>query len=312
VTSVASTFVAMSTEALIAHHTPDRVKGRASGWFQAGNLGGEGIGGGAGLWMAQHLSAPWISAVVLGLACVLCALALLRIHGPERAFVQGPSAQRLEHGLPTTLIRQWSNLLAVLKGLCVLVTSRRGFLALLIVFLPLTTGAASNLWAAVADGWHASADTVALVNGTLTGVAAAFGCLVGGFFCDQMDRKTAYLAYGGAQALCLVAMALAPHTVGMFAGFTLLYAVLNGMGYAAFSAVVLEAIGARAAATQYNVYASLSNMPILYMGLAEGWAYTRFGASAMLYLGAAIAVVAIVVFASASAVTTRRTPALAS
>jgi MFS transporter, PAT family, beta-lactamase induction signal transducer AmpG len=311
VMSVATTFVAMSTEALIAHHTPDAVKGRASGWFQAGNLGGNGIGGGVGLWMAQHLSAPWISTAVLGLACVLCTMALLWIHAPSRAFPAAPVGEQPEHGLPPALIRQWSNLVAVLKGLWALVTSRRGFLALLVVFLPVTTGAASNLWAAVADGWHASADTVAVVNGTLKGVACAFGCLVGGFVCDRMDRKAAYLAYGAAQALCVVAMALVPHTVGMFAAFTLLYAVLNGMGYAAFSAVVLETIGAGAAATQYNVYASLSNMPILYMGLAEGWTYTRFGASAMLYLEAVVAAVAVVVFASASALTSRRAAALA-
>ena len=97
----------------------------------------------------------------------------------------------------------------------------------------------------------------------------------------------------------------------MFAVFTLLYAVLNGMGYAGFSAVVLETIGAAGAATQYNVYASLSNTPILYMGLIEGWAYTRFGASAMLYVEAALAAVAIVVFASASAATSRRRAVLA-
>ncbi len=308
--SVATTFVAMSVEALIAHHTPDKVKGRASGWFQAGNLGGDGIGGGAGLWMAQHLSAPWISAAVLGLACVLCTLALMRIHEPARGR-HVPAADRAQHGLPPALVRQWSNLLAVLRDLWSLLRSRRGFLALLIVFLPLTTGAASNLWAAVADGWHASADTVALVNGALKGVGCALGCLVGGFICDRLDRKTTYLLFGAAQALCVVVMALAPHTASMFAGFILLYAVLNGMGYASFSAVVLEVIGASTAATQYNVYASLSNMPILYVGLAEGWTYTRFGASAMLYLEAALAIAAIAVFASASAVTSRSKTALA-
>jgi MFS transporter, PAT family, beta-lactamase induction signal transducer AmpG len=309
--SLATTFVAMSTEALIAHHTPDGVKGRASGWFQAGNLGGQGVGGGAGLWMAGHLSASWISPAVLGLACVLCSLALLWIREPARAFPAGSVAGRARHRLPPALIRQWSNLLTVLKGLWLLVTSRRGFLALLVVFLPITTGAASNLWAAVSGGWHASADTVALINGALGGTACALGCLGGGFVCDRLDRKTAYLLYGAAQALCVVAMAVAPHTERMFAAFTLLYAVLNGMGYAAFSAVVLETIGASAAATRYNVYASLSNMPILYMGLAEGWTYTRFGASAMLYLEAALAVAAMLVFASASALTSRRKVALA-
>jgi len=302
--SVATTFVAMSVEALIAHHTPEGIKGRASGWFQAGNLGGAGLGGGTGLWMAQHLSAPWISAAVLGLACLLCGLALLPISEPARARSRDPAAGR-GHAFPPALVHQWSNLLLVLKDLWVLVRSRRGFLALLVVFLPITTGAASNLWAAVADGWNASANTVALVNGTLGGAASAAGCFVGGYFCDRISRKSAYLLYGAAQALCAVAMALAPHSESMYAAFTLVYAVLNGMGYAAFSAVALETIGAKAAATEYNVFASLSNMPILYMGLAEGWAYTRFGASAMLYTEAALAAVAIVVFAGASAVTAR-------
>jgi MFS family permease len=309
--SAATTFLAMSTEALIAHHTADHVKGRASGWFQAGNLGGQGVGGGAGLWMAQHLSAPWISSAVLGGACVLCTLALMWVPEPAREHSRGTGQHNAGGGFQPALKQQWSNLTAVLKGLWTLARSRRGFLALLVVFVPVTTGAASNLWAAVADGWSASADTVALINGTLGGFACAFGCLIGGLFCDRLDRKTAYLLYGAAQALCAVAMALAPHTESMFAVFTLLYAVLNGMGYAGFSAVVLETIGAAGAATQYNVYASLSNTPILYMGLIEGWAYTRFGASAMLYVEAALAAVAIVVFASASAATSRRRAVLA-
>jgi len=307
--STATTFLAMSVEALIAHHTPNEVKGRASGWFQAGNLGGSGLGGGAGLWMAQHLSAPWISSVALGLACVVCAAALRWIPEPIHTRARGtgdPAA-----GFRSVLSQLWSSLASVLKDLWIMVRSRSGFLALLVVFLPIGTGAASNLWAAVAGGWHASADTVALVNGTLNGVLSAVGCLIGGYFCDRLDRKTAYLLYGAVQATCAVAMALAPHTESMFIAFTLLYAVLNGLAYAGFSAVALETIGLSAAATKYNVYASLSNMPILYMGLVEGWAYTRRGASGMLYAEAALAAVAIVIFASASAVTSRHRPALA-
>jgi MFS transporter, PAT family, beta-lactamase induction signal transducer AmpG len=309
--SVASTFLAMSVEALIAHHTPEHLKGRTSGWFQAGNLGGAGLGGGAGLWMAQHLSATWISSAALAVSCVACALALPWIDEPARARARGAVSLNARAGLRLALDQQWSRLLAVLKDLWAMVGSERGFLALLVVFLPITTGAASNLWAAVADSWRASADTVALVNGTLGGFASALGCLAGGFFCDRLNRKAAYLLYGVAQALCAVAMALAPHTESMFAVFTLLYAVLNGMGYAAFSAVALETIGKSAAATQYNAFASLSNTPIMYMGLVEGWAYTRLGASAMLYAEAVLAAGAIVVFASASTFAARRRPALA-
>jgi predicted MFS family arabinose efflux permease len=179
-----------------------------------------------------------------------------------------------------------------------------------VVFLPIGTGAASNLWSSVADSWSASADTVALVTGTLGGVASMVGCMFAGPVCDWLDRKTAYVLYGVAQALCAVGMALAPHTETMFAAFTLLYAFSNGMAYAGFSAVALETIGVGSAATLYNVYASLSNMPILYMSLVEGWAYQHHGASAMLYTEATAAILAIVVFASASTVSSRRAATL--
>ena len=305
--STATTFVAMSTEALVAHHTPAELKGRASGWFQAGNLGGAGLGGGAGLWMAQHLAQLWISAAVLAAVCLMSALALLWIREPARAGARAVSAD----GSPrfqSALSLQWSNLLRVLKDVWAMVKSRRGFLALLVVFLPITTGAASNLWPAVADGWQASADTVALVNGTLGGVVQMIGCLLGGYVCDRLSRKNAYLLYGSAQALCAVAMALAPRTEGMYALFTMVYALLNGMGFAGFSAVALETIGLGSAATEYNVFASLSNMPILYMGLIEGWAYAHHGSSAMLYSEAALAAISIAVFAAAAAATARTKP----
>jgi MFS transporter, PAT family, beta-lactamase induction signal transducer AmpG len=40
ISSLAVTFLAMSVESLMAYDTPDSERGRAAGWFQAGNLGG--------------------------------------------------------------------------------------------------------------------------------------------------------------------------------------------------------------------------------------------------------------------------------
>jgi MFS family permease len=308
--SVATTLVAMATEALIAHHTPDGVKGRASGWFQAGNLGGQGLGGGAGLWLAQHVAAGWVSPAALAAACASSALALMWIPDVTRRPYEASGGEAAA-GLLAGLERAWLQLKTLLRDLWQMASSRRGFLALLVVFLPMGTGSASNLWAAVADGWRASADTVALINGTLGGFASMLGCLTGGFLCDRLDRKVAYVLYGLAQAACAVAMALAPHSETMFAAFTLGYAVLNGMAFAGFSAVALETIGLSAAATQYNVFASLSNMPILYMALAEGSAYARYGASAMLYTEAGMAVLAVFIFVATTAAFSRRAQALA-
>ena len=72
VSNFAVTFLGMATDSLMAYGTPRELKGRAGGWFQAGNLGGAGLGGGAGLWLAQRLPAPWMAGAILAVACLLC------------------------------------------------------------------------------------------------------------------------------------------------------------------------------------------------------------------------------------------------
>jgi predicted MFS family arabinose efflux permease len=286
VASTASTFLAMSVESLMAYSTPDAQRGRAGGWFQAGNLGGQGLGGGAGLWLAQHFGEPWLPAVVLAGVSLACCAALALIPEPPPA----PRGETVAHSVRGVLRDLWS-----------VARSRGGFLALLVCFLPIGTGAAANLLAAIANDWRASADTVALVTGALGGVASAIGCFIGGYLCDRMDRKTAYWVFGLAQALCAVAMAITPRTQAVYIAFVMLYWLITGFAYAAFSAVVLEAIGQGAAATKYNLFASLSNMPIAYMTLVDGWAHTRWGAGAMLCVEAAIGVAAIALFIAVAA-----------
>ena len=198
----------------------------------------------------------------------------------------------------------------VARDLWSVAKSRTGALALLICFLPIGTGAASGLWSAVADDWHASADTVALVTGVASGIVSAAGCFIGGWLCDRMGRKSAYALFGALLALCAVAMAAAPRTETMFIVFTTVYSLIAGLTYAGFSALVLETIGRGAAATKYNLFASLSNMPIAYMIVVDGWAHTRWGSGGMLYAEAAIGVLALCAFAAVAAATrTRRSAA---
>ena len=291
ISNVASTFLAMATESLMVYNTPPELQGRAGGWFQAGNLGGNGLGGGAGLWLAQTLPDPWMAAAVIAIACVLCCAALWFVPEPP-PLARGPHYGRI--------------LVAVWKDLWQVARSRLGILALLICFLPIGSGAATNLWAAVADDWYASANTVALATGVFSGIVSALGCLVGGYGADRMDRKTAYALYGLLMAISTIAMALAPRTESMYVVFTLIYAFIQGLTYAGFTAVVLETIGLGAAATKYNLYASLSNMPIAYMTLVDGWAHTRWGAAGLLNVEAAFGVVGIVVFMAVAMMLPRR------
>ena len=163
-TNFAVTFLGMATDSLMAYGTPPELKGRAGGWFQAGNLGGSGLGGGAGLWLAQRLPTPGAAAAILALACLACSFALFFISEPASTIRQA------------RLVKTFTE---VLKDLWAVARSRLGFLALFLCFLPIGSGAASNLWSAVAGDWRASADTVALVTGVLNGILSAAGWVDG-------------------------------------------------------------------------------------------------------------------------------------
>lgn len=274
IASLATTFMGMSVESLMAYSTPDELKGRAGGWFQAGNLGGAGLGGGLGLWLAARVPEPWMASAVVGVLCIGCAFALLAV----------PSPPRVGHGSLAAGLRE------SVRDLWTVVRERSGIIALILCFVPIGSGAASGLWSAVAGEWSASADTVALVTGTLGGVVSAIGCITGGWICDRMDRKTAYVLYGLLQAVCAIAMALLPRSEIWFVVLTTAYAFIAGLTYAGFSAFVLEVIGKGAAATKYSVYASLSNMPIWYMTNVDGWAHDRWGSGGMLFTEATLCI----------------------
>ncbi len=284
--SLSTTFLAMAAENLMAHATSDTEKGRAGGWYQAGNLGGQGIGGGAALWIAQHSAVVWLPGAAMAALFMACCLALFFITEP-------PTGHRHDsylHSLRNVAVDVWNTAKA-----------RSGYLALLICFMPIGSGAASNLWSAVAGDWHAGADTVALVNGVLGGMVSAVGCVIGGYLCDRMDRKWAYALFGIVLAVATLAMAAAARSEAMFVTFTLLYAFIQGFNYASFSAVVLEAIGRGAAATKYNIFASLSNFPIQYVALLDGWAYERWHTNGFLAADALTGLIGVVIFFAISA-----------
>jgi MFS transporter, PAT family, beta-lactamase induction signal transducer AmpG len=285
--SLAATVTTISGSSLLAHGTLEDEKGRAGGWSQAGNLGGTGLGGGLGLWLTQH--APvWISGTALGLLCIATAIALL--------FLGDPSAEHRSQ----TLSRSLAN---VGRECWALLTTSRGALAFFLMLLPIGEGAAQNLWSAVANDWHASADAVALSNGVLGGVASIVGCLIGGWICDLIDRKTAYCLFGLVIAAVAVAMALPPRTEAVFVGFVLLYALLMGFCYAAFAAVVFETIGKGAAGTKSNLLSGISNVPLIYVGIFDGMGHDRWGANGLLYVDAALGVAGVAVFVAVALTT---------
>ena len=144
-------------------------------------------------------------------------------------------------------------------------------------------------------------------QGYTAGIVMAIGCFVGGWLCDRIHPRTAYALIGLGLAVVAAGMALSPKTVGTYVAWSLVYVLGVGLAYAAFTAVVLNAIGWRSAATKYNLFASLSNYPIWWLGLALGRIADVRDPDAMLLAEAGFAVVAVVAFLLATQLV-RRTP----
>ena len=271
ISQVAATLIVLPVGGLMAHTVPDEEKGRAAGWYQAGNLGGTGIGGGAGVWLAAHFSKETAGGA-LGLAMMASAAALYFVSDVRLATGERISARMRLLG----------------RDILSMVRSAIPLFTIVLVASPIGSGAMNNLWSAVAPDWHANPDTVALVTGLLNGVVSAIGSVAGGWVADRFGRWWAYFGSGAIMAVVTIIMAVAPRTSFAYAAGVLAYAAWGGVAYAAFSAVVLFAIGRGAASTKYATLSSLGNLPVIYMTAVNGWAHDRFGTAGMLHIGSAL------------------------
>lgn len=286
--SVAATVTSMAVARFMAIDTPDELKGQAGGWSQAGNLGGSGLGGGAGLWLAVHTGHPWIAGAVLGVVCMASALPLLTLAEPGRV------ADGRSYG--ETLVETARDVLSLAR-------TRIGLLACFIMLLPIGSGGLTQLWGAIGKDWGADADMVALVGGLLSGLVSIPGCIAGGYLADRIDKKTAYNLFGLGLAAVTAAMVFGPRTPASFLVFACLYNLVVGFCYGAYSAVTLEAIGKGAAATKFNLISSISNVPLLVVTLVDGWAETKFGASGMLWAETVMGVGGVALYCAVAAAT---------
>jgi len=281
VVSIASSFLGMAADSLMAHDTAPERRGAAGGWSQAGNLGGSGIGGAAGLWVADHFHSLPIAGIVVMSATAACAFALLF----------APKAHP---------VSSHSNYLATLRLVVAdcwqVCKARAGWLTLFVLVLPLGAGGAAQLAAGLSKEWRVTPGLLIAVNG-LSGLVIAAAALVGGYICDRMDRKTAYVLFGVLGGAICAGVAFMPRTPEWFVVLALAYSAALGMSYAAFSAATLEAIGGGAAATKYTLFASISNIPVALMPALDGWADTHWGVGALLWTEFGTAAAAGVLFA---------------
>ncbi len=286
VASLINSMVGMSIEAIISANSTRAEHGRISAWFQTGNLGGFGLGGGLGLFLIERASKPWIAGAVLGTVFLACCAGLLFVEDVRPKAGQAVVAS-VKH---------------VFRDLYDMVRTQGGLLAAFLCLMPVGTGAvqATLTQAEIAAQWGAGETEVMLIQGLFSAVVMTAGCFAGGWVVSRMHPQTGYAFIGLGLAGVAVAMGLGPATVAAYVVGNLVYSFGVGLAYSAFTAVALNAMGEGSGATKYNVFASLSNFPIWWLGLLLGQVAGKYGGVGALYVEAAIGVVGVAVFFAAT------------
>lgn len=280
VSQIASTFIMSPSSAYLAKIVSPGLKGRAAGWFQAGNLGGMGLGGGAGIWLYENVNYT-ASTIVLAAASLLCLFALLKL--PDSPAIR-------EQTFRNQLIQTGREVKDLIK-------SRVAVFTIFLIVTPIGSGAAGNLWSSVSSDWHVSADMVALVTGSLSGVISIAGCIVGGWLADKRNRWWSYL--GGSLLMVTVTLCMMqlPFDSLHYSGGVIAYAFATGIVNAGFSALLMFAIGNKGmASTKYALLSSLGNLPVVYMTAIDGWAHDAYGIKGMLLLESLAGLAFIIIF----------------
>jgi MFS family permease len=268
---------------LMAKVIPSDRFGRAGAWNNIGNLGAGALGGYATMELASR-AGPRVVAIAVLLMTALPSLAILWV--PEE-----PEPKRTPRELFAAM---WQDVWSTVK-------SRPGWTGILLCASPVGTAALIGVFSSLANDYHASDRMVNLVNGFWNGVLTAGGCFLGGFLCDRMNRRLAYLISGGLTAACGLAMAAAPISPTTYAYGVLVYYFITGLNYASFSAFVLEIVGGEqrgAAATRYTLFTAAANGAIAYVGWLDGVGYRRWGPRGQLVVDAGLNLGGIVALAA--------------
>jgi MFS family permease len=262
---------------LMAAGLTDAQRGKAGGWYNAGNLSGGGISAWIAAMMTSDGYPAWQFGGVLALMMVGPALVMLFVHEPLRK-------------MEGTLIDAIARLLGEVKAF---LWTKAGITGILLCLSPVGTAALANYFSGVAQDYVTHdlagelaklppdvaaklvdshvAHMIGIVSGLGGQIITAVGSIAGGFICDRTNRRAMYLLSGVLTAIVGLAMALSPTSESTFIYGGLTYALVTGFCYAAFTATVLETIGkdTKSASTRYSMFTAAGNVAIAYVGLID-------------------------------------------
>jgi MFS transporter, PAT family, beta-lactamase induction signal transducer AmpG len=175
------------------------------------------------------------------------------------------------------------------------VVRKRDVLVALALFLaPAGSFALTNTLGGLGVDFHASERMV----GALGGVGTCFAGIVGSLLLMPLARlmplRPLYLAIGIAGAVFTATLLMLPHTPATFGVAMVGENIFQALAFAGAVAICLETIGRDnpLAATQFGLLSGATALPIVYMGVIDGRAYSWHGVTGEYVADAGISLVA--------------------
>jgi PAT family beta-lactamase induction signal transducer AmpG len=170
---------------------------------------------------------------------------------------------------------------------------RRKVLIVLFLFLsPCSSFALTNLLGGLGADFHASAGVISLAGGVGTFIPGIVGCALFPIFARRLPLRFFYLANGIVGSVFTLSLLALPHTTGTFALAMFGEFLFQAVSFAVQIGIVFEAIGPDnpLAATTFSFLTAATNVPVAYMMLADGHAYSARGIAGSFGLDASICI----------------------
>lgn len=253
-------------------------KNSLSKWMNIANTCGIGIAAVLGGELVRHLPIP-LAATLLGATVLL----------PTTIFVVIP-AQGPDGRLAAESFAQFN------RDVLGLLRRREVVIALLLFLSPCGSFALTNLLGGFGADFHASARMISLSGGTGAIFPGILGCVLFPIIAKRVPLRLFYLANGIVGSLFTLSLIVLPHAPWTFTLALLGEFMFQALAFAIQIGIVFEVIGTEnpLAATIFTFLTAATNVPVTYMMIVDGRAYSPRGIAGTFAVDALISIVACV------------------
>ena len=257
-------------------------KNALSVWVTIGNIGGGGPMAVVTGDVVQNVS-PTLAALLLGATVLLPTAVFPWMQAP------GPDRRLARESFPQFFAEVTASAQAA-----------RGADGDRTVASPAATFSLTNFLSGLGNDFHATSRFVGMVGGVGVLLGGICGCLMFPLVDRLLPLRFLYLAIGVAGSIFTLALIMLPYTPATFGLALIGENVFQALAFTASIAIAFETIGRGnpLAATTFCLMSSASNIPLIYMLLIDGAAYTRHGVTGSYLADAGMSLFASLVLAA--------------